>query len=113
MITEQDLEQAIAECQGERNPNANTCIKLAAFLTIKNEMFGDKDHFREDTKMVPQYSYTAEPQVEEPIDYQSDTEFGKAVSGMYWQDVLPLIDELMSTLKVINRRLYDAVMRRL
>jgi len=113
LITEQDLEQAIAECQGERNPNANTCIKLAAFLTIKKEMFGEQDHFAEDGKMVPQYSHTAEPQIEEPINYESDTEFGKAVLGMYWKDVLPLIDELMSTLKVTNRRLYDAVMRRL
>lgn len=110
MITEQDLEQAIAECQGERNPNANTCIKLAAFLTIRNEMFGKK----QDQISMPEYSYAAEsPQVEEPMDYKSDTEFGKAISGMYWQDVLPLIDELMSTLKVINHRLYDAVMRRL
>ena len=109
MITEQDLEQAIAECQGERNPNANTCIKLAAFLTIKNEMFGKK----QGELVIPQYSYATQPQIEEPIDYESDTEFGKAVSGMEWQDVLPLMDELMSTLRVVNRRLYDAVMRRL
>ena len=40
MITERDLQEAIAECNGERNPNANTCIKLAAFLTIQKEMFG-------------------------------------------------------------------------
>lgn len=115
MITEQDLEQAIAECQGERNPNANTCVKLAAFLTIKRELFGDKeqDHFRDGTQMViPEYSF-AGPQVEEPIDYQSDTEFGQAVDGKNWEDVLPVMDELMSTLKVLHRRLYDAVMRRL
>lgn len=114
MITEQDLEQAIAECQGERNPNANTCIKLAAFLTIKKEMFGG-DATIVDTGQVaiPEYSYADGPQVGKPIDYQSDTEFGQAVSGMEWQDILPLIDELMSTLKIMNRRLYDAVMRRL
>ena len=34
MITEQDLLEAIAECQGQRNPNANTCIKLAAYYII-------------------------------------------------------------------------------
>ena len=43
MITEKDLQEAIAECQGERNPNANTCIKLAAFYTIRNELFGNSD----------------------------------------------------------------------
>ena len=41
MITEKDLQEAIAEGQGQRNPNANTCIKLAAFLTIRKEMFGE------------------------------------------------------------------------
>ena len=50
MITEQDLQEAIAECQGERHPNANTCMKLAAFYTIKNELY--PDHFRDATKMV-------------------------------------------------------------
>ena len=39
MITEQDLRQAIAECQGERNPDARTCIKLAAYLTIKEHLY--------------------------------------------------------------------------
>ncbi len=39
MITEHDLQEAIAECQGKRNPDANTCIKLAAFYTIKEHLF--------------------------------------------------------------------------
>ena len=44
MITEKDLQEAIAECIGQRNPNANTAIKLAAFYTIKRELYGeDKD----------------------------------------------------------------------
>lgn len=107
MITEQDLEQAIAECQGERNPNANTCIKLAAFLTIKNELYGSKSE-------TPTYSYAAMPKpIEKPIAYSSDTEFGQAVEGMDYEELLPIMDELMSTLKVVHRRLYDAVMRRL
>ena len=41
MITEKDLQEAIAECEGQRNPNANTCIKLAAFYTIRQHMFGE------------------------------------------------------------------------
>ena len=39
MITEKDLQDAIAECQGERKPNANTCIKLAAYFTIYDHLF--------------------------------------------------------------------------
>ena len=41
MIREEDLQEAIAECQGQRNPNANTAIKLAAFYTIRRELFGE------------------------------------------------------------------------
>ena len=51
MITEKDLQEAIAECQGQRNPNANTCIKLAAYLTIQKEMFGTQE------ELIPTYSY--------------------------------------------------------
>ena len=40
MITLHDLDTAIAHCQGESNPNAETCKQLAAFYTIKQAMFG-------------------------------------------------------------------------
>ncbi len=101
MITERDLEQAIAECQGERNPNANTCIKLAAYYTIKNELFG-----------APSYSYAPEP-VDTHIAYKSDTEFSQAIEGKSPDEVWPVMDELMSTIQVMMPRLYDGVMRRL
>ena len=43
MITKHDLQEAIAECEGQRNPTANTCIKLAAFYTIKQHLFPDEE----------------------------------------------------------------------
>ena len=54
MITRHDLETAIAECQGKRNPDARTCIMLAAFYTIRREMF-------EEEKEVEHYSYAPAP----------------------------------------------------
>lgn len=113
MITEQDLEQAIAECQGERNPNANTCIKLAAFYTIRNEMFGKPeqlDHGGDANKMV--YSYASGP-AENTIDYNSGTEFSEMIDGRNPDDIWPIIDELMSTVQILMPRLYDSVMRKL
>lgn len=104
MITEKDLQEAIAECEGERNPNSNTCIKLAAFYTIRDHLFPNEEAGSEPTM----YSY-AEP----PIGYNSDSEFGKLVYGMEWETVLPVIDELMDTLHVMMPRLYDGVMRKL
>lgn len=117
MITEQDLQAAIAECQGERNPNANTCIKLASFLTIREHMFPQKG---EELRLLPEtrgYSYAPEPdpEPEEPvIDYRSDTEFGRLVYGRKARDILPVIDELVSeAVRVTNPRLYYAFLRRL
>lgn len=113
MITEHDLEQAIAECQGERNPNANTCIKLAAFYTIRNELFGKTEPLTE-TRLLPEYSYAAaqEP-VENRIEYYSDTDFSRAIDGKDPADVWPVIDELMTAVQALVPRLYDGVMRRL
>lgn len=117
MITEQDLQAAIAECQGERNPNANTCIKLASFLTIREHMFPQKG---EELQLLPEtrgYSYAPEPEAppDDPvIDYQSDTEFGRLVYGKKVQDILPVIDELVSeAVRATNPRLYYAFIRRL
>ena len=45
MITEKDLQEAIAECEGQRNPNANTCVKLAAFYIIKDHLFPQQEEF--------------------------------------------------------------------
>lgn len=110
MITERDLVEAIAECQGERNPNANTCVKLAAFLTIKNELFG-KAEPTEDTlpSNLSGYSYAAGP----TIDYSSDTEFSQIINGKDPSVVWPVIDELMSTIQALMPRLYDGVIQRL
>ena len=111
MITEHDLVEAIAECQGERNPNANTCIKLAAFYTIRNELFGKSEQF-ERAKNAQSYSYASES-VETVINYESGTEFSEAINGRSSNEVLAIMDELMDTVKVLMPRLYDGVMRKL
>ena len=107
MITEQDLQAAIAECEGQRNPNANTCIKLAAFYTIRDHLFPkteEIDHFADVGKMT--YSGAVEQ------EYDSKTDFAQAVKGWSVSDLMPVFDELMTALSVLNPRLYDSVMRR-
>lgn len=105
MITEHDIQEAIAECNGERNPNANTCIKLAAFLTIQREMFSGVE------ESMPHYSYASAPG--DKLNYDSGTEFSDSIQGMDVPYLLSVIDELMSTLQVTNPKLYDGVMRRI
>ena len=110
MITEMDLQEAIAECQGERNPNANTCIKLAAFLTIKEHLFPDSKE--NDIQLIPSrgYSYASPPEeVETTITYNSDTEFGRLITGRKASEIWPIVDELVSqAVRGLSPRLYTA-----
>ena len=108
MITQQDLAQAIAECQGDRNPNANTCIKLAAFLTIQRELFGEEKQ----AEQLPTYSFAPAPD-RNIVEIDSDSEFARAVNGMDLDEFFSIVNELMGTLQIIQPRLYDAVMMKI
>ena len=105
MITEQDLRAAIAECQGTRNPNANTCVKLAAYYTILNNM---KEETPGDqvSAMPVAYSYNA------GIAY-SQSEFSEVVERKGIDQAFPIIDELMDALMVLNPGLYKSVLRKI
>lgn len=109
MITERDLQEAILECQGKRNPTSADCMKLAAFLTIQREMFGGSD---QDPVQLPPMSYAA-PEPTDQVSFDSGSEFSDAIRGMDINDVLDVVDELMSVLHTINPRLYNGVMRKL
>ena len=109
MITERDLQEAILECQGKRNPTSADCMKLAAFLTIQREMFGGSDN---DPVELPPASYAA-PEPTDKVSFDSGSEFSDAIRDMDINDVLDVIDELMSVLQTINPRLYNGVLRKL
>lgn len=116
MITEKDLQEAIAECQGERNPNANTCIKLAAYYTIRRELYGDPKQLPDvaESATTRAYSYAAPPeQVETIIDYQGDTDFAAVIDGRRADDVWPVMEELMEVLRRTNKPLYNATIRKI
>ena len=112
MITEMDLQEAIAECQGQRNPNASTCIKLAAFYTIRRELFGEG---KEAGQLPPMqaYSYAMQTESEPMIENDSDSEFARMIDGRPQAEIWPLMDEMMDTIHAIHPRLYSAVMDRL
>ena len=100
MITERDLADAISECHGVRNPNANTCIKLASYYTIQDHMYGEPDRVR--------YSYS-----NSPTEIPGDSEFLQAVKNKDMVSVMTLMDELMGTLNILSPRLYRGVMNKL
>lgn len=104
MITEKDLDEAIAECQGQRNPNSSTCVKLAAFYTIKDRLFPT---VTQEPVFGLQQSFDSAPA------YSSNTEFGILLSKVDLNDALSVIDEMMTTLLVVNPKLYRNVMDRI
>lgn len=108
MITLDDLEQAIAECQGERNPNANTCVKLAAFYTLRNELYG-----KPEPQLRSMSGYSMQPAPDNVIAYSGDSEFSNAINGRTQAEIWPILDEAMSTLSVIEPRLYASILRKL
>lgn len=108
MITEKDLQEAIAECEGQKNPNSNTCIKLAAFYTIRDNLFPTNSDITE-----PPVVYSRSSASEDFYSYNSGSEFSDIIKGMETNKVISIMDELMDTLQVINPRLYNSVIRKL
>lgn len=108
MIREEDLREAIAECQGKRNPDASTCIKLSAYYTILREMFpqGQDDG----VPVIPARSFASAP---EEVEYEGDSEFAQLCRERSVSHIMPILDELMDVIKVTQPRLYEGVMRRL
>lgn len=104
MIRRDDLLQAIAECQGERDPNANTCIKMAAYYTILNNMEPEPDRYSNG------HSYDG-PGI--ALEYESASEFGQIIGKLDRMDSMKIMDELMETIRVMHPRLYNAVMQKL
>lgn len=107
MITENDLLEAIAECQGQRNPSSQTCIKLAAYYTILNNLHQTSD--------IPVshggYSYSP-PNTENTVEYTSNTDFAKIINGKSAIAMWEIVDELMSALMYLNPKLYNDAMRK-
>lgn len=98
MITERELQEAIAECHEQKNPNASTCAKLASYYTIL-------DH------LSINHSYASEPTGQ--VRYDSGSEFSKAIRGRDTEKVLSIVDELMEALSVLSPKLYGVTMKRI
>lgn len=118
MITQTELQEAIAYYQGKLDPNSNDVVKLAACLIVQDMMFGKSEQpsaQEEPLRLIPSYSYAPPPEnVETTIDYTSDTEFGRLIYGRSAAEIWPIIDELVSKpVQAFSPRLYDALFYKL
>ena len=111
MIKEDDLREAIAEMQGQKNPNAQTCIKLAAYYIIQDHL-QDKEIERE-TRHSGSEPFSISGSDPGTITYDGESEFAQLIHGKSQDAVMAVMDELMSTLHVMHPRLYDGVMNKI
>lgn len=107
MFTKVELIDAINELEQGKHSIQN-CEKLAAIYTVLDHLYPD-----ESSEFDRGYSGSAEPKAESIVGDYGETEFLKAVKYQDSEEMWLLMDELMSTLLVVNPRLYDSVMRKI
>lgn len=106
MITEKDLKEAIAECQGARNPNASCCIKLAAYYTILNNLYPKEEPMEVGYSTMPSYNDYL-PQI------TGQSEFMDICSQKDIMAVLGILDEHMEAIKLLYPKEYDSIIDRI
>lgn len=102
-----EIEWAISELEKQES-SENRYTLLAALYTCKNQMLG----LPFSQAQISAYSEEASPTME-TLDQYGDSDFLRAVSGKPPAKVWPIIDDLMDALRVVNRRAYDNVIRKL
>ena len=93
MISREDIRKAIEDCHGESSPNSTTCIKLAAYYTILNNM--------DSSRSV------------EGVMIEGNSEFFEAIQGTDINNVIAVMDELMDGIRTMIPQLYNATLDRL
>ena len=101
-----EIEWAISELESEETSKAGY-ILLAALYTCRNEMLGLQ------TQQPQATSYSEAAPAETALDLYGDSDFLQAVAGKDQAAAWAVMDELMDTLRVVNSRAYDSVMRKL
>lgn len=108
MISEHELLDAIEAVEGNCE-TLSDCEKLAVYYTVYDHLFGKKD-----SHIERGYSLRPEDQREEKISVPLvASEFLKVADGMNSRKFWEIIDELVSTIEVINPKLYDGLLRKM
>lgn len=119
MITLPEIDAAIAECIGKRNPDANTVRTLAALYTIKEHLYpaepvGNSERLERSENTLSNYSYAPAPdQKPYKISLDSETDFARVIEGREPEEIMPLIDEAMTLLASVYPACYNAIMHKL
>lgn len=104
MIDERELQLWIARLECEESSWSNY-EKLAALYTIQ-----DRQGHTEEKAIPAMYSEASAPA---PVGVYGDSDFLRAVAENTPEKAWAAMDELMDTLKIVNERVYNSVMRKL
>ena len=111
MLDEAEIRKEIARLEYEESSYPNYA-KLANLYVIRDKMQG-AENARD--KFVGYDSGAPAPVTAEPatVGEYGDSEFLLAVAGKDPAKAWTVIDELMDTLALVNRKVYDSVMRKI
>lgn len=111
MLDEAEIRKEIARLEYEESSYPNYA-KLANLYVIRDKMRG-AENARD--KFVGYYSGAPAPMIAEPatVGEYGDSDFLLAVSGKDPAKAWTVVDELMDTLSLVNRRVYDSVLRKI
>lgn len=106
MYTQAELLTAIDEVSNGKHTIQNVG-KLAALLTVLHSLYPEDSGFSAD----PPKGVLQMPEI--TIEHYGDSEFLKAIEGKKPDKIWLLMDELMQTLYLLNKPLYNSVLNRI
>ena len=111
MLDEAEIRKEIARLEYEESSYPNYA-KLANLYVIRDKMQGS-ENARD--KCVGYYSGAPAPVTAEPatVGEYGDSEFLLAVAGKDPAKAWTVVDELMDTLSLVNRKVYESVLRKI
>ena len=98
-----EIDWAISELENQESSDTGYVL-LAALYTCRNELTGLSAHIE---SAKPVYAET------QPLKQYGQSKFLEAVAGKDPVAAWGVIDDLMETLRVVNPRVYNSVMRKI
>lgn len=109
MLERRDLEEHIAEIKNKRNQTESECIKLAAFVILRDELQKEEAGGGSYGDATPPSATVTET----VIGLHGDSDFLRLVSGRNADHVWSVMAEAMESLKLMEPRFYAGILRKL
>lgn len=108
MLEAKYLDHAIAQNLSSDDPDAWTCMRLAAQLYLRDRLYGQPVEPAPPKQPNQGYAFADAPQTlaEEIVYYPGKTEFAREIDGKRAADIWPIMDEMMSLFAALHPEMY-------